>query len=51
MYWNPDIKVDDHGNANIAFRTTDVEGTYKVVVEGMTSSGSPFRAVKYLKVE
>jgi hypothetical protein len=51
VYWNPDVKVDEHGEASVSFPTTDVDGTYKVVIEGMTASGSPFRAVKYLKVE
>jgi hypothetical protein len=51
IYWNPDVKADQNGQAVVTFRTSDVGGTYKVVVEGMTGEGEPVRGVGYLVVE
>ena len=50
LYWNPLIKTDENGNATISFRTSDVDGRYKVTIEGMTSEGEIFRIIKLLTV-
>ncbi len=50
LYWNPHIKTDETGNAIISFRTSDVDGVYKVTIEGMTSEGEIFRLIKLLTV-
>jgi hypothetical protein len=50
VYWNPLIKTDENGNATISFRTSDVEGNYKVTMEGITSQGEIFRLVKLVTV-
>ena len=50
LYWNPLIKTDENGNATISFRTSDVDGTYKITIEGMTATGEIFRVVKLLTI-
>lgn len=47
IYWNPNIKVEPSGKASVLFRTSDVESIFKVTIEGVTSQGEFFRAVKY----
>ena len=50
LYWNPNITTDNTGKAQVAFYTSDLEGTYAVVVEGITVNGLPGTAVRYLTV-
>jgi hypothetical protein len=39
LYWNPELITDAGGNAQVEFYTSDVEGTYHVVVEGLDGRG------------
>jgi hypothetical protein len=48
IYWNPSIDTDMDGKAFLSFNSSDVDGTYKVTVEGVTSEGEFFRSIKYL---
>jgi hypothetical protein len=62
LYWNADVAVEDDGRAgkggrageggraDVDFFTSDLRGTYRVVVEGITRSGSPFAATLPLEV-
>ncbi len=39
LYWNPDIRTDDEGRAEISFSASDVPGKYRIVVEGISADG------------
>ncbi|MEO5600284.1 MAG: hypothetical protein ABIR06_05090 [Cyclobacteriaceae bacterium] len=39
LYWNPEIIIDQYGQGKVEFYTSDVEGTYRVVVEGSNNEG------------
>ena len=45
IYWNPLVITNEKGKAEVSFYTADEAGTYKVVVEGLTVSGSLVRKV------
>lgn len=51
IFWKPDVKTDDEGNASIGFFTADLATRYRIVVEGVTAQGKPVRAVSYITVE
>jgi hypothetical protein len=50
LYWNPDIKVNPSDNTKIKFNAANKSGTYKVLLEGITSNGTPFKAETYFDV-
>jgi hypothetical protein len=39
LYWNPDIRTDNEGRAEISFTASDVPGKYRIVVEGISADG------------
>ena len=39
LYWNPDLKTDTQGKAQIDFSTSDQTGTYLIDVNGLTPQG------------
>ena len=39
LYWSPNVKIGSLGNKQISFYTSDRQGKYIVVLEGITSSG------------
>ncbi len=39
LYWSPNLQVDAQGKGHLDFFTSDQEGRYKVVVNGLTSEG------------
>lgn len=41
LYWFPDIKVVTNQDYLIKYYNADVSSTYKITVEGITSSGIP----------
>ncbi len=51
IFWKPDIKTDDKGNASVGFYTADLATRYRIVVEGVTEKGTPVRAVSFITVE
>jgi hypothetical protein len=51
VYWNPSITTNDDGVAHFDFHTSDVSGNYRIIVEGMTSEGKPFRHQEVFKVD
>jgi hypothetical protein len=51
LYWNPWVDLNENGQAEISFFASDLEGEYRVVVEGITSRGKPVRAVAYVRVD
>jgi hypothetical protein len=39
LYWEPDVQTDASGKASIEFYTSDVQGKYVAVVQGMDDAG------------
>ena len=39
LYWNPDVRTDVNGRAELEFYTSDEAGDYILLVEGYTSDG------------
>jgi len=39
IYWNPNVRIADKGNAKFDFYTADSETTYTIILEGITSNG------------
>ena len=50
IYWNPNITTGQDGSAAISFRASDVDGTYKISIDGMTADGEVFHTFKYLNI-
>lgn len=50
IFWNPDIKPDKSGMADINFYTSDIRGEYLVKFEGISKEGRIFYLVKKFKV-
>ncbi len=51
IYWNPELRTDKDGNAIFDYYNAADTGTYKIIVEGMDSSGRIGRLVYRYKVE
>lgn len=39
LYWNPQLITDAQGQAQVTFYTSDQEGAYRVVMQGLTTDG------------
>ncbi len=50
LYWNADVETGGTGHASVAFHTSDLKATYRVIVEGITASGEVVQAVCPLEV-
>lgn len=51
VYWNPDIRSNESGNAEIQYINTTKPGWYRVVIEGITADGQLGRYVHRYLVE
>ncbi|WP_418603740.1 MG2 domain-containing protein [Hwangdonia sp.] len=51
LYWNPDLKLEPSHSFKIAFKTGHKSATYKILLEGITSKGTPFKAEAYFDVK
>jgi hypothetical protein len=51
VYWNPEIKTDNDGNASFDYYNADGTGTYKVTIEGIDKDGNIGRQVYRYTVE
>jgi len=50
LYWNPSITTDKNGKHQIEFYTSDLEGDFQIVVEGITKNGLAGSARSSFKV-
>lgn len=41
LFWSPDVNIDASGKKTVSFYTSDQKGKYKIVIQGITSSGKP----------
>ena len=44
LYWNPEMKTDKNGKANVGFFTSDESGEYTIAVEGFSHDGRSGRS-------
>ncbi len=49
LYWNPTIRTDANGKAEISFYANDIAGMYRMEVEGILSNGKVGRAIIFLR--
>ncbi len=50
LYWNPSVKTNSNGIAEITFWTSDLPGTYRINILGIVSDGSKIEASKEFEV-
>ncbi|WP_017731188.1 TonB-dependent receptor plug domain-containing protein [Nafulsella turpanensis] len=51
LYWNPDIFIDENGEAEIKFFTSDEKEEYILLIEGITADGRFITGEKTFSVE
>lgn len=39
LYWSPEVYTDKNGKKQVSFYTSDIPGTYGVVIQGITTNG------------
>lgn len=45
LYWNPRVNLSTHrAPVELSFYTSDQSGTYRIVIEGVTSNGNPIHS-------
>ena len=49
VYWNPDVRSNDEGDAEMLFYAADAETIYTVTVEGITDEGVLIRKTEKIK--
>jgi hypothetical protein len=50
LLWSPELKTDEQGKTLVSFYTSDLAGTYVVVLQGMTKDGLPGSVVNTFRV-
>jgi len=52
IYWNPNVTTDPNtGQSSVSFFAADLEGTYRIVAEGMSQSGEPMRCEHFVTIK
>ncbi len=51
LFWNPALFLKGKGKANQEFKTSDQEGTYRVIAQGLTFDGRPVYGETTFEVE
>lgn len=51
IFWNPTLTTGENGTATTSFYTADLETRYRIVVEGVSDKGIPFRAETFIEVK
>jgi hypothetical protein len=51
LTWLPDVKITGSGTTPISFYTSDLPGTYAVVVEGLDAAGNAGTSVMTFTVQ
>lgn len=46
LYWNPSVKTDSNGKAEIEFWTSDLPGDYEISIQGISGNGEKISLVK-----
>ena len=51
IFWKPDVVTGSDGKASVFFYAADIETRYRIIVEGITDKGIPFRHVSFVEVK
>jgi hypothetical protein len=51
LYWNPGIVTDNKGNKKIAFFSGDLEGRYKVILNGISQTGKSLNGSASIEIK
>ena len=51
LYWNPDVPVNNAGQASLQFYTSDLHGKFLIVLQGFNAAGEPVYATGSFTVE
>jgi len=51
LYWNPDIRTDINGKAKMSFTTSDQDGKYIIIAQGLRSDGVPLSGTTIFEVD
>jgi len=51
LYWTADVRADITGNSNLKFFTSDLQGKYLVVLQGLNGNGEAVSATHSFTVE
>ena len=43
LYWNPDVRLTSQGKEVLQFYTSDSQGPFHIIIEGITPAGLPIR--------
>jgi hypothetical protein len=50
LYWNPSVKTNRNGNAEIEFWTSDLPGIYEINIQGISATGEKISLDKSFRV-
>jgi hypothetical protein len=50
LYWTPLVRTDSTGRAHVSFFTSDVLSSYRIVLEGISSDGTPGHGEGKMKI-
>jgi len=51
LHWNPDLRTDIRGNAKDSFSTSDQDGIYIIIAQGIRSDGIPVSGIAKFEVD
>ncbi len=51
LYWNKNVQIPRDGEGKFSFYTSDLGGTYRIVIEGVNFEGKPIHVEKLIEVE
>jgi len=51
LYWDPSVKTDKNGEAEVSFWTSDLPGTYAIAIQGISVSGGIISLHKTFRVK
>jgi hypothetical protein len=51
LFWTPYVAVDENGEANVSFYTSDEKGKFLITLEGITQGAKPVKLQSVLVVE
>lgn len=51
LYWSPSIETDGKGKKTVSFYSSDIAGTYAVVVQGLGEDGTPLSKIISISIK
>lgn len=50
IFWSPNLQTNEEGVTSTSFYTADLETRYRIVIEGISNKGVPFRVESFIEV-